>query len=89
MQKFIVVFDTISLHTATSFQIFNPFACIACLYFQGGEGKSLKLRCTSLKEAEDWKEALETESAEPVDSSPATEESSDTEVFLPLIFLNP
>lgn len=41
----------------------------------------MKLRCASVKEAEDWKEALEAESAVIVDSSPAPEESSATEVL--------
>ena len=40
----------------------------------------MKLRCSSIKESEDWKEALVAESAVPVGSSPATEESSATEV---------
>lgn len=40
----------------------------------------MKLRCSSIKEAEDWKEALEAESAVPMDSSPTTAESSATEV---------
>ena len=41
----------------------------------------MKLRCSSIKEAEDWKEALEAESAVPMDCSPAQEESSATEVL--------
>ena len=50
------------------------------LYFKGVKGKSVKLRCASVKEAEDWKEALEAESAASVDSSTVPEESSATEV---------
>lgn len=50
------------------------------LYFKGVKGKSVKLRCASVKEAEDWKEALEAESAAAVDSSTVPEESSATEV---------
>ena len=41
----------------------------------------MKLRCASVKEAEDWKEALEAESAASVDSSTVPEESSATEVL--------
>ncbi|XP_073229204.1 uncharacterized protein [Porites lutea] len=46
---------------------------------EGVKGKSVKLRCASVKEAEDWKEALEAESAASVDSSTVPEESSATE----------
>lgn len=42
-------------------------------------GRSVKLKCSSVKEAEDWKEALEEESAVPVDSGVVVEESSATE----------
>ena len=42
----------------------------------------MKLRCASVKEAEDWKEALEAESAASVDSSTVPEESSETEVLM-------
>ena len=42
----------------------------------------MKLRCASVKEAEDWKEALEAESAASVDSSTVPEESSATEVLM-------
>lgn len=52
------------------------------LYFKGVKGKSVKLRCASVKEAEDWKEALEAESAASVDSSTVPEESSATEVLM-------
>ena len=52
------------------------------LFFQGVKGKSVKLRCASVKEAEDWKEALEAESAASVDSSTVPEESSATEVLM-------
>lgn len=52
------------------------------LYFKGVKGKSVKLRCASVKEAEDWKEALEAESAASVDSSTVPEESSATEVVM-------
>ena len=52
------------------------------LYFKGVKGKSVKLRCASVKEAEDWKEALEAESATSVDSSTVPEESSATEVLM-------
>ena len=45
-------------------------------------GRSVKLKCSSVKEAEDWKEALEAESAVPVDIGVVVEESSATEVFL-------
>ena len=41
----------------------------------------MKLRCASIKEADAWKEALEAESAAPVDSSSTPEESSATEVL--------
>ena len=50
--------------------------------FKGVKGKSVKLRCASVKEAEDWKEALEAESAASVDSSTVPEESSATEVLM-------
>ena len=42
----------------------------------------MRLRCASVKEAEDWKEALEAESAASVDSSTVPEESSATEVLM-------
>lgn len=42
----------------------------------------MKLRCASVKEAEDWKEALEAESAASVDSNTVPEESSATEVLM-------
>ncbi|XP_068758351.1 uncharacterized protein [Montipora capricornis] len=46
---------------------------------EGGGGKSLKLKCSSIKEAEDWKEALEAESVVLTDNSPPTDELSATE----------
>ncbi|KAL9960225.1 hypothetical protein ACROYT_G033653 [Oculina patagonica] len=42
-------------------------------------GRKVKLKCFSVKEAEDWKEALEAESVVPLDSSHIPEESSATE----------
>ena len=43
----------------------------------------MKLKCSSVKEAEDWKEALEADSTVPVDGGQITEESSATEVQFP------
>lgn len=43
---------------------------------EGGEGKSVKLKCSSTKEAEDWKEALQAESAVPMYTNVPTEELS-------------
>ena len=49
--------------------------------FRQNEGdRSVKLKCSSVKEAEDWREALEAESAVPVDSSHVSVESPVTEV---------
>lgn len=42
-------------------------------------GRSVKLKCSSAKEAEDWKEALEAESAASLEGSLGLEESSATE----------
>ena len=44
----------------------------------------MKLKCSSVKEADDWQEALEAESAVPVDSSPEQGESPVTEVLVHL-----
>ena len=44
----------------------------------------MKLKCSSVKEAEDWREALEVESAVPVDSRHVPEESPVTEVLVHL-----
>lgn len=52
------------------------------IFRQSEGGRSVKLKCSSVKEAEDWREALETESAVPVDSSYAAEESPATEVHV-------
>lgn len=41
----------------------------------------MKLKCFSVKEAEDWREALEAESAVPMDSRNLTEQSPVTEVL--------
>lgn len=49
----------------------------------------MKLKCFSVKEAEDWREALEAESAVPVDSSPVPGESPVTEVLVHLLSLTP
>jgi len=49
----------------------------------------VKLKCSSVKEAEDWREALEAESAVPVDSSPELGESPVTEVLVHLLSLTP
>ena len=51
-------------------------------------GRSVKLKCSSAKEAEDWKEALEAESAAPLEGSLGLEESSATEVSLLLTHLD-
>lgn len=48
----------------------------------------MKLKCSSAKEAEDWKEALEAESAAPLEGSLGLEESSATEVSLLLTHLD-
>ena len=49
----------------------------------------MKLKCSSVKEADDWQEALEAESALPVDSSPEQGESPVTEVLVHLLSLTP
>lgn len=46
---------------------------------QTQDGRSVKLKCSSVKEADDWKEALEAESAAPLEGSVGVEESSATE----------
>ena len=45
----------------------------------------MKLKCSSVKEAEDWREALEAESAVPLDSSHVSLESPVTEVTIYLL----
>ena len=55
---------------------------MAFCFVQIQGGRSVKLKCSSVKEAEDWKEALEAESAVPEDSSHIPEESSATEVHV-------
>ena len=47
----------------------------------------MKLKCSSVKEAEDWREALEAESAVPLDSSHVSVESPVTEVTIYLLSL--
>lgn len=59
------------------------------IFRQSEGGRSVKLKCSSVKEAEDWREALETESAAPVDSSYAAEESPATEVLIHVFSLTP
>ena len=49
----------------------------------------MKLKCSSVKEAEDWREALEAESAVPVHSRPVPGESPVTEVLVHLLSLTP
>ncbi|KAJ7355131.1 hypothetical protein OS493_027920 [Desmophyllum pertusum] len=51
---------------------------VGCLSQLEGS-RSVKLKCSSVKEAEDWREALEAESAVPVDSCHVSGESSATE----------
>ena len=48
----------------------------------------MKLKCSSVKEAEDWREALEAESAVPLDSSHVSLESPVTEVTIYLLYLS-
>ena len=56
--------------------------------FRQNEGdRSVKLKCSSVKEAEDWREALEAESAIPVGSSDVLVESPVTEVTTYLLSL--
>ena len=47
----------------------------------------MKLKCSSVKEAEDWREALEAGSAVPLDSCHVPEESPVTEVLVRLLSL--
>ena len=49
----------------------------------------MKLKCFSVKEAEDWREALEAESAVPMDSRNLAEQSPVTEVLDDLLSLTP
>ena len=58
------------------------------LFRQNEGGRSLKLKCSSVKEAEDWREALEAESAVPLDSSHVSLESPVTEVTIYLLYLS-
>ena len=57
------------------------------LFCQNEGDRSVKLKCSSVKEAEDWREALEAESALPVDSSHLSVESPVTEVTIYLLSL--
>ena len=57
------------------------------LFCQNEGDRSVKLKCSSAKEAEDWREALEAESAVPVDSSHLSVESPVTEVTIYLLSL--
>jgi len=49
----------------------------------------VKLKCSSVKEAEDWREALEAESAVPMDSRNLAEQSPVTEVLDYILSLTP
>lgn len=49
----------------------------------------MKLKCSSVKEAEDWREALEAESAVPMDSRNLAEQSPVREVLDHLLSLMP
>ena len=66
----------LSLSSEASVQ--RPF--VFFLFRQNEGGRSVKLKCSSVKEAEDWREALEAESAVPLDSCHVSVESPVTEV---------
>ena len=71
-----------TLSSVTSFQRLHFF-----LFRQSEGGRSVKLKCSSVKEAEDWREALEAGSAVPLDSRHVPEESPVTEVLVRLLSL--
>lgn len=74
--------QSLSLSSVASVQ--RPFVFFF-LFRQNEGGRSVKLKCSSVKEAEDWREALEAESAVPLDSSHVSVESPVTEVTIYLL----
>jgi len=91
-RKFRHCLGTIGLIVAP-WKISATLSSVAAFFFfyyrQNEGGRSVKLKCFSVKEAEDWREALEAESAVPVDSSPVPGESPVTEVLVHLLSLTP